>query len=37
MIQTGKVSGPLSGAGTWIFFEKIEGKWKKTKESNWIS
>jgi hypothetical protein len=37
IIQTGKVSGPLAGNGTYIIFQKIDGKWKKTEEISWLS
>ena len=37
IVTTGKITGPLAGVGTKIFFEKVEGKWKKMKEIHWVS
>ena len=37
IVTTGKITGPLAGGGAKFFFEKIDGKWKKLKEINWVS
>ena len=36
-ITTEKVTGPLSGGGDMITFEKKNGKWVETSNGHWVS
>ena len=36
-IRTGRLTGPLAGAGEDITFEKKDGKWIETNRIHWVS